>query len=255
MVAAVQISRCVHVQAADSKHSWIVNDIQSISGIEFVHIDIQNPDFCKFVRGKAHGCKNTMYLKTLKLLRSQKTMELALSDGSTALFASQNANQQSYSQRKRQLQSASAATARGDAPEFVDIVMPGFCDSDGAPVESITAKVVADLDNRAKLLVELNPAVLAHVRAAIAVSTLDHVDDATDPKVLGVRWLADRKCWQAVRADADDSGGKKKRSRIFKPQSADCPLALADAKARALEWRQGIGGDDSAPAKGSEGGS
>ena len=97
-------------------------------------------------------------------------------------------------------------------------------------VPAATLKVLPSLDVRAPVYIELEPAGLNYVRAAMQCSYIEN-RELREFRNDGVHWRQDRKVWLAKK-----KVGVKTICKSFKPDCDD-ELAVQEAKCKALSWR------------------
>ena len=203
MVATVSLSRCIQVQCPESKAAWVITDTETISGVEFVTLNVGDSGFAKFIAGSQHGIRNCQFLSDMKKMRLDSTCA-SVNASASALFgdsssdspASQNTEYIAKRQRKQVVDTAS----KGVMPSWIEMALPDIDVDGGEVVPGITLKVKPALKSHAPLTVELNVQNLTYIRAA-CIKSLDAISTPPRARVGDnkVRWRNDRHGWLAIR--------------------------------------------------------
>lgn len=194
---------------------WLVTNLQTVDGIEMIKLESKCSGFRRFVAGSSKRFGNMTFMDKLRAMRTKATFD-ACNEG---IFDVPLADHRARKAQKDKYVEAGI-------PQVVEIKLPsaeGF--------EACFVKVVASLDVRTGITVELKDKVLDHIAALMRESRSD--DNEHKMKVgRGVRWCSTRKAFLATRH------GDRKRMRTFRPDDdeEDEDIARQDAKDRALAW-------------------
>ena len=211
-----------------------------VAGVEFIQISNCDREFAKWVSNSTKGLRNNKVIEHLKRLRTDATKVATMPEveGET-LFTQAEVGLTQYAQRKHRKRVSNS----GDLPEFVLIDLPGSV-LDGVSATPLSAKTLTSFDAKFALSLELNVAVLDHLKGLMRSDDACSNHIAFSNPVDGIVWLHDRKAFQA--AKYTDAGGQRKRLRkTFKPASTSAE-DMDTAKAQAAEWQSSDPTDDQA---------
>ena len=77
-MACISISRCVKVADNQTGRTWYVGDTELLEGKEFVRMQLHDSDFCAFMSGSVHKCRNVSVLADMVRLRTEATLKAML---------------------------------------------------------------------------------------------------------------------------------------------------------------------------------
>ena len=182
------ISRVVYLSCqthAGKQESMKITDFETIEGMEFMSLSKCDRGFKKLVdndRDYSHAKAWTSYFDMLRALRndaSKKAAEALKTDEEEDSLFSAPAQERHVSVRQMRKQMSCMKTKM---PAFVTITMPGFtCTSTQKEVQAMSAKVVPGFDTKAKLMVVMDKAVLAHIIGACRAFKVDAVPSTDTP--------------------------------------------------------------------------
>ena len=246
-MACISITRCVKVADSETDRTWYIGDTELVEGHEFVRMQMKDSDFCTFMAGSVHKCRNVNVLTDMKRLRTEATLKSLLpEDAEVSLFDADQRAETVGCKRQRRMNKARLDS--GEAQATVTIDLPEFSSADGTVTPSLPAKVRTSLDRQATICIELTPGVVKYIRDAFVASI-----DAAGPggglatrspnDVEHVRWRAARDAWVAERREDDG----RRVTKAFKPKTKDCPIARDVSRQEALVWLvDGDGGEAAA---------
>ena len=227
-MAEVSLERriCVHVHEGEGNktYPWALNKVDTVDGIEFIKLQKADRGFLRFLGSERYkSIENLIVLDQIRHLRSQATMKSVVDAEANALFGD--------TKRQTLLKRAEAhkAAERGELPSMVTIALPEFRDSEGNVWPSLECKVIACLDPRQPVSVELRSVVLQHLREL--VRNYHKEEDASGPaSSANCRWMRDRKAFIAKRME-----NGKMVCKTFRPE-ADTEDAKVEARCKGLAW-------------------
>lgn len=252
--SAVVVQRRICISGGGLKLGWpwVVNDTNTVNGIEFVQLSKRDSGFSRFVSGTPTGARAMTWLDTLRAQRTRASLAAATTGES--LFGDAPPTKAA---KKKQRQNASAVRSKGELPATVVLKMPGFTGVDGNEVGAMDLQVLSDLDLHACASVELKPENLVYVREAMRHSAQEPGRLRAPSDDTGVRWRADRRVWLAKRTDPESG---KSVTKSFKPEVADDEASKEAAGDLAKAWAasgaeaDGEGGEDGEAAEAAEAG-
>ena len=223
-MAEVSIVRRVEVHVDDGMggekpHPWSVH-VDMVDGVEFVKLQKADRGFQRFLGAPL---ENLGVLDQLRHLRSQATMQSVVDSEANALFGDTRRKQ------KMRKVEAQAAQERGELPTMVTIAIPKTQDDEGNEIPPVACKVVANLDPRKPVSIELRNDVLLHLR--LLVKSHDQKAGANQPaSSANCRWMRDRNAFVAKRKE-----NGKQVNRTFHPRE-NTEDAMIEARCKGLAW-------------------
>ena len=235
-MAGITITRCVKIEDDQTGRTWYVGDTELLEGKEFVRMQLHDSDFCAFMSGAVHKCRNVSVLADMKLLRTEATLKAMLpEDGDVSLFDADQRAETIGGKKQRRMNQARLDS--GQAPVMVKIDLPEFSSADGTVTPSLPALVRTSLDLQATIAIELTPDVAKYVRDAFEAQISlagpgGGVGSRSPPDREGVRWREARNAWVAERRSEDG----RRITRSFKPKVNDCTISKDESRQEALNW-------------------
>ena len=225
---------------------WVVQNLETANGIEFIQLSKRDTGFHRFVSGKVAGARDMDFLDHLRSLRQLATLQACREPGPVALFdAEAPPSKAAHKKAKRE---ATQSRERGDMPSVVTLELPGFTDVDGQQVLAISARVKSGIDTTANVWLEFTTAALDYLRRAMVASDSSGRKQRTKQEP-GVSWRQSRKRFIAVRVSSSGS----KSQKTFAPDNSDTE-GMEQAKELARAWTQeGDSADEADAASAAEG--
>jgi len=224
---AVSITECYKIScgAAGKEAPWIVNTIEVIDGVKFIHLDKRNCGLSRFVTGSNTGLRVCAWLEEARGLRTTAHLVDALAEG-IPLFGLKVLSQ--YQIRKK-LKHPNYADAQKS--NVLVVPYPKVVSSEG---EEVAAAIDMHIKNTSSfkdgLTVKFDAVTLAYIRQALIHgprNTIVRQSDETVADDKDIKWNKKRKAYIATLPSPDSKGRKY---RTVKPASAD-----EDDKMKALD--------------------
>ena len=213
--AAISIVRhvCIHGGGCDDK-PWLITDIMTVDGVEFINIGAKIYGFKKFVFGSTSRGSTWDVLKDMQAMRLQACVD--------ALVPRNLFENRSVKKRQRK----EALNQREQMPGFVTIELPPIDDEPAMPI-----KVMSSLDLHKSLAVELSVPALTRVRDLLLSEQAEQTAQAAF-KSTTLRWRSDRLAWVACKMEPD--GTTKQQAFPCKEPGSPAKRVVRDLAVRWL---------------------
>ena len=150
-MSEVHFARCVAVTFDGCKgQPWIVQDIELVSGIEFISLKSSCSGFCRFASGKRRfsGQGGTKVLSELQHKRTTATLEHTVKHNcGESIFEELMPTRGARKKAKRNAKSS-------ELPQCVSVTLPAFVNTNGDAINGIEANMIPELDCRNSIPIE-----------------------------------------------------------------------------------------------------
>lgn len=220
----VRISRCLSVDGGASQQPWVIADVETVDGTEFVQLSVGDSGFNRFVTGTSKGLhRKSGFLSKLRELRTKATIKACCKCEGEDLFGATAAA------LKKQRTQSKEVSKRGDTPPVVKVRVPQV-EHDGIVIAAFDMQMKSSLDISCSVRVHAIADNLEYVRLGIlSEDTSDRaVKQKTDEE--HIRWRHDRSCFLATKNVEGTCVTK-----TFRP-TGDDEASKATALSKAKEW-------------------
>lgn len=224
---ATKIGRAVAISGGACKSQpWIVTDLQTIDGTEYIQLQMRDYGLVRFVFGERAATTKSEFLNQFRVWRTTATVAALQHAEQPAEQLFELGVEHGWREKKRQRQNLKDAESRGDVPATVLVNLPKV-EHNGTTFDEQQVRVKASLDVSASVWVELKTEVLDHVRASMLTSVVQKADSSKF-----VTWRSSEACYVAKKKEGDKFVYKR-----FRPSDADVESNAA-AKVAAEAWVQ-----------------
>lgn len=237
-MSAITIKRQISIEFSTDQKPWIINDVETTAGKEYICINKRDSGFRRFATGDVKSTCTFAYVAELRRLRTQASLKAsAPKEEANALFDEPDAAAPAAENRQRK--KARLAVEGGRVPPVVTIMMPGYDSADGDPQPAKAAKVLFDINEHSNVKLELEQSVLQHLRGALLAEPA-----AAGPKLPAhCSWRKDKGCFvvrkmvqgkritKTFRPDGEDEEAKDQALTLAEQWLAACELEVEAAAA------------------------
>ena len=243
MQSEVSVKRVLCISTEGQKYPWHVENTSTVMGVEFVPLKLRDSGFCRFLCGSSFRSfkkdETKHFGAFIRQLSMQRSAATAAAMGMTATLTTPLGEVELTSRAKKRMRAdVKSKAADGGMPEVVTIECERVELLDGTVSGPITIKAIASLDVRDAPAVEIDCAVLRHIRTAmVAALEQDNEDENCIARAIQsrgdcVRWRQSRKSWVAVRPGCN-------KMKAFKPEHIESHSAMKEAYDMAHRWATG----------------
>ncbi len=179
----IAIQRSVSIKFSDSK-PWVINEIQTLDGIDFVELNKRDNGFARFVTSGGGDITKMPFFDELRQLRTKACCD-----------AIEPPQEQLFGDEGKEPDTKKFKRMANKMPTFVELQLPGFTRQDGREVQPLATKVKSSLVWKDHLAVELTVESLLYIKHAMLKSLESERDDSCKHSY----WRKDRKCWIAMK--------------------------------------------------------